>query len=84
MSRLKKMNIDLPIDMELDTVPGTPAEPQENQPFSIRESFRRHLSSSSLLSQSFILRNPNMNIRSSINPASPRVEYAFDPDVSVA
>lgn len=71
------MNIDLPMGQELETVPGTPAE--EGQPFSIRETLRRHLSSSALLSSSssFLIRNA----RAPSSAQSPRVEYAIDENV---
>ena len=87
-NRLKKMNIDLPMGQELDTVPGTPAEPADPSsappPTSLRAALRKHLSQSSLLnsSQAFISRNlisrPNASAA-----ASPRVEYGIDPDISI-
>jgi len=72
------MNIDLPMD-QLETMPGTPAEPAD--PIStptIRDALRKHLTTS----QSFI--NRNLISRTSPSAAtSPRVEYAIDPDVSI-
>jgi hypothetical protein len=88
------MNVHLPVDQELETMPGTPSEPHDGQ-FSLRETLRRHLSSSSLLSSTNLLspsasfirssreRDPPHGLQRSPSPVvSPRVVYAIDPDVS--
>lgn len=82
------MNIDLPLDQEPDTVPGTPAEPAEpGEPHhhSLRDVLRKHLSSSTLInpSQPLISRNSSPLSNSQSLSRAPSSENGIDPGVTI-